>query len=413
MLVRDVRSERNWLMGVRTVSLVGSTGSIGTQALQVVAAQPERFRVVALCAQKSVVALAEQAERVHPDLVVIGDSSRAADLSARLGPGVQVMTGPEGLRAAATAADVVVNGVVGFAGLPITLAALEAGRRLALANKESLIAGAPIVQEARKTPGAQLLPVDSEHCAIHQCLAASLPQERFGGDGTVTEHAAVARLLVTASGGPFRGRTRDALASVTVEDALAHPTWRMGPKITVDSSTLMNKGLEVIEAHELFGIPYDQIDVVVHPQSIVHSMVEFVDGATLAQLSNPDMRLPIGYAMGWPERISTPFGRLDWTESCSLSFEPPDRSVFVCLDLAYRAGRAGGPFPAWLNAANEVAVGAFLAKRISWLAISDVVDAVLAKCPGGPVTSLDDVLDADRQARLHAEALVHGWQEAA
>ncbi|MHB8221043.1 MAG: 1-deoxy-D-xylulose-5-phosphate reductoisomerase [Acidimicrobiales bacterium] len=425
-------------MGVRTVSLVGSTGSIGVQALQVVAAQPERFRVVALCAHRSVAALAEQAERVHPDLVVIGEPSRAAELAARVGPGVQVMAGVEGLRAAATAADVVVNGVVGFAGLPVTLAALEAGCRLALANKESLIAGAPIVQRARKTAGAQLLPVDSEHCAIHQCLASSsssdLPEgdgtegdgtegdgtaadgtaaDGTEGDGTAADAAMVARLLVTASGGPFRGRTRESLTSVSVDDALAHPTWRMGPKITIDSSTLMNKGLEVIEAHELFGIPYERIEVVVHPQSVVHSMVEFVDGATLAQLSNPDMRLPIGYAMGWPERITTAYGRMDWTSSCSLTFEPPDRSVFVSLDLAYRAGSAGGPFPAWLNAANEVAVGAFLDRRISWLAIPDVVDAVLEKCPGDPLTSLDDVLDADRQARRHAEVCVQSRMEAA
>ncbi len=248
--------------------------------------------------------------------------------------------------------------MVGFAGLPVTLAALEAGARLALANKESLIAGAPVVQRARRTPGAEIVPVDSEHCAIHQCLSAV--------DGSADErNAQVARLIVTASGGPFRGRSRSQLASVGVDDALAHPTWSMGPKITIDSSTLMNKGLEVIEAHELFGIPYERVHVMVHPQSIVHSMVELVDGTTLAQLSRPDMRLPIGYAMGWPRRLDVPFGAIDWTQALELTFEAPDRSVFRCLDLAYEAGRRGGSAPAWLNAANEVAVEAFLGRTAS------------------------------------------------
>ena len=247
--------------------------------------------------------------------------------------GTEVLVGIPGLVAAAGAADVVLNAVVGFAGLPVTMAALEAGKRLALANKESLIAGAPVVQKARRTPGAEIVPVDSEHCAIHQCLATV--------DGPTT----VARLLLTASGGPFRGWTAAQLDSVTVDDALAHPTWRMGPKITIDSSTLMNKGLEVIEAHELFGISYDRIDIVVHPQSIVHSMVELRDGSTMAQLSAPDMRLPIGYALGWPDRSPVPFGALDWTSPTTLTFEPPDREVFRCIDLAYqRRGQRGiGP----------------------------------------------------------------------
>ncbi len=261
--------------------------------------------------------------------------------------------GTEGLAAIATLAEVAVNGVVGFAGLTVTMAALEAGRRLALANKESIIAGAPVVQRARRTPGAEIIPVDSEHCAVHQCLRAGRRGE-------------VERLLLTASGGPFRGRTPEELASVDVADALVHPTWSMGPKITVDSSTLMNKGLEVIEAHELFGIPYDAIDVVVHPQSVVHSMVEFTDGAVVAQLSMPDMRLPIGYALAYPDRLSTAFGAIDWSKLAVLEFEQPDRTLFRCLDLAYRAGRDGDLAPAWLNAANEVAVAAFLDGRISW-----------------------------------------------
>ncbi|MGH9088353.1 MAG: 1-deoxy-D-xylulose-5-phosphate reductoisomerase, partial [Acidimicrobiales bacterium] len=303
-----------------------------------------------------------------------------------------VLAGPEGLVAAARAAEVVVNGVVGFAGLPVTLAALEAGRRLALANKESLIAGAPVVQRARQTPGAEIVPVDSEHCAIHQCLAA-VP----GG---------VARLWVTASGGPFRGRGLDELATVGIDDALSHPTWNMGRKITIDSSTLMNKGLEVIEAHELFDVPYDRIEVVVHPQSIVHSMVETVDGATIAQLSLPDMRLPIGYAMGWPERLPVAFGAIDWTAPLSLQFEPPDRAVFSCLALAYEAGRRGRSAPAWLNAANEVAVAAFLDGRLGWLGIAEVVADTLEACDEAPLEAVEDVLEADRRARAFAEAAV-------
>jgi 1-deoxy-D-xylulose-5-phosphate reductoisomerase len=393
---------------MKTVSLVGSSGSIGTQAVDVVDAAPDRFRVVAIAAQRSVDVLAAQAEHLRPELVAVGDASLAADLAGRLPAGTELVCGPEGLVAAAQAAEVVVNGVVGFAGLPVTMAALEAGRRLALANKESLIAGAPVVQRARATPGAELVPVDSEHCAIHQCLSAAAGQP---GDGEAAASgpgagAAVARLLVTASGGPFRGRRREELASVGVAEALAHPTWAMGPKITIDSSTLMNKGLEVIEAHALFGIPYDRIDVVVHPQSIVHSMVQLVDGSSIAQLSHPDMRLPIGYAMGWPDRLPHAFGAIDWSQPLSLQFEPPDRETFACLDLAYQAGRAGGPAPAWLNAANEVAVAAFIDGGLDWLGIADVVRATLDACDGAPLRSVKDVLEADRQARVLAEAAV-------
>jgi 1-deoxy-D-xylulose-5-phosphate reductoisomerase len=407
MLIRgSSERETGEAMGEATVSLVGSTGSIGTQAAEVVGCEPDRFRVVALAAQRSVDVLAAQAQRFRPGLVAIGDPALAAELAARVPAGTEVMAGPEGLAAAAAAAEVVVNGVVGFAGLPVTLAALEAGRRLALANKESLIAAAPVVQRARRTPGARIVPVDSEHCAIHQCLAAA-------GGGTPPAAAAVARLLVTASGGPFRGRTPAELASVSVEDALSHPTWRMGPKITVDSSTLMNKGLEVIEAHELFGVGYDRIEVVVHPQSVVHSMVELVDGATIAQLSLPDMRLAIGYAMGWPERITTAFGAIDWGSPMALTFEPPDRAVFPCLDLAYGAGRRGGAAPAWLNAANEVAVAAFLAGRLAWPGIAQVVEETLAACTDGPMGSVGDVLEADRLARRSAEAAVARRKEAA
>ncbi len=403
-------------MGVSTVSLVGSTGSIGTQAVQVVEADPERFRVVALAARRSVDRLAEQAARLRPSLVVIGEARLRARLASLLAPGTEVMVGAEGLAAAARAADVVVNGVVGFAGLPVTLGALQAGRRLALANKESLIAGAPVVQAARRTPGAQIVPVDSEHCAIHQCLraaGAALPDGAVPPAGAAPQAELVARLLVTASGGPFRGRSRGELAGVRVEDALRHPTWAMGPKITVDSSTLMNKGLEVIEAHELFGVPYDRIEVVVHPQSVVHSMVELVDGTTMAQLSQPDMRLPIGYAMGWPERLRRAYGVMDWGSAMTLTFEPPDRTQFACLDLAYRAGRQGGAAPAWLNAANEVAVDAFLEDRLPWLGIAEVVADTMDDWRDEPLDSVEAVLEADRAARVRARAAVERRRAAA
>jgi 1-deoxy-D-xylulose-5-phosphate reductoisomerase len=376
------------------VSLVGSTGSIGTQAIDVVQASDGRFEVTALAAQSSIDALAEQARLLRPRLVAIGDATLATKLAELVPEGTEVIGGPEGLVAAATAAQVVVNGVVGFAGLPVTMAALEGGRRLALANKESLIAGAPIVQRARATPGAEIVPVDSEHCAVHQCLSA------------VPDLDDVARLWITASGGPFRGRTKERLRGVTREDALAHPTWKMGPKITIDSSTLMNKGLEVIEAHELFGIDYDRIEVVVHPQSIVHSMVELVDGATIAQLSIPNMRLPIGYAMGYPDRLDVAYGPVDWRNRLELTFEPPDRQLFACLDLAYAAGRTGGGAPAWLNAANEVAVAAFLADRIEWLAIAEVVAETLDAYDNAPIDSFEAVLDADRAARHRASRAV-------
>jgi 1-deoxy-D-xylulose-5-phosphate reductoisomerase len=379
---------------MRSVSLLGSTGSIGTQALDVLRGEPQRFTLTALAAQRSSDLLLAQAAEFHPALVVIGDGALYRTVRDGVPPGTEVMVGLDGMVAAAGAADVVLNAVVGFAGLPVTMAALESGKRLALANKESLIAGAPVVQKARRTPGAEIVPVDSEHCAVHQCLAA------------VNDPSSVARLLLTASGGPFRGRTAAQLAQVTIADALAHPTWSMGPKITVDSSTLMNKGLEVIEAHELFGLPYDRIEVVVHPQSIVHSMVELRDGSTLAQLSEPDMRLPIGYALGWPDRAATPFGALDWSRPATLTFEPPDRTVFRCLDLAYAAGRHGGSAPAWLSAANEVAVEAFLAGRLAWHGIAEVVAETLEGWTDEPLDQVESVLAADAAARTRTRAVL-------
>ena len=389
---------------MKTVSLVGSTGSIGTQAIDVVRAEPDRYRVVALGAHRSVDLLAAQAEELRPDVVAIADASLAAKLEEKVPKGVEVTAGPEALAAIAVDAEVVVNGVVGFAGLPVTLAALRAGRRLALANKESLIAGGPVVQAARAgSPDAEIVPVDSEHCAVHQCLRGNPPER-------------VARIVLTASGGPFRGRTAAELAGITVDEALAHPTWSMGPKITVDSSTLMNKGLEVIEAHELFGQGpsgplsgpqgYDRIEVVVHPQSVVHSMVEYSDGATMAQLSMPDMRLPIAYALAYPDRGVAPFGAIDWTALGRLDFEAPDHENFPCLGLAYAAGRAGGDAPATLNAANEVAVAAFLDGLISWLAIAEVIQDTLDGHNGSNLVTAEDVVEADRRARERARQAV-------
>jgi 1-deoxy-D-xylulose-5-phosphate reductoisomerase len=379
------------------VAVLGSTGSIGTQTIDVVTAESDRFQIVALGAYSNIEVLARQAHQLRPRVVALADGDRAAELKELLPPGVALEAGPDALAAVAVEADVVVNGVVGFAGLSVTMATLAAGRRLALANKESLIAGGPVVRRVRNTPGAELVPVDSEHCAVHQCLRAA--------DGT----RRLARVVLTASGGPFRGRSADDLADVTVQDALQHPTWSMGPKITVDSSTLMNKGLEVIEAHELFDVGYDHIDVVVHPQSIVHSMVEFTDGATIAQLSRPDMRLPIGYALAYPDRIGTAFGSMDWSTASTLSFEPPDRATFRCLDLAYAAGRSGRTAPAWLSAANEVAVDAFLDGRIRWSGIAELLDEALGRWDGAEADSLDAVLDADQRARVVARDLIdHG-----
>jgi 1-deoxy-D-xylulose-5-phosphate reductoisomerase len=369
------------------VAIAGSSGSIGTQTIDVIRTERDHFKIVALGVGASVDVLIEQAQEWRPKLVAVADPDRRVEVAERL-PFAEVTADLADL---ADLADVVVNGVVGFAGLAVTVATLRAGKRLALANKESLIAAGPVVQPLRRTPGAELVPVDSEHCAVHQCLRSS--------DRPAQE---LARIVLTASGGPFRGRALADLADVRIDEALAHPTWNMGPKITVDSSTLMNKGLEVIEAHELFGVPYEHIDVVVHPQSIVHSMVEFSDGATIAQLSLPDMRLPIAYALAYPDRAATPFGRIDWARIGHLDFEPPDTTTFRCLPLAYDAGRVGGTAPAWLNAANEVAVAAFLDGQIGWTTIPDVLDAVLSRHDGAMAADVEDVIAADRRARAIA-----------
>ena len=381
-------------MSTVRISIAGSSGSIGTQTLDVVRAENLRcaqglsdieYIVSGLGLGSNIDVLIAQAREFKPSVVAVADVSRHKEVQVAL-PGVTVVRDMADL---VRDADVVVNAVVGFAGLPVTLETLRQGKRLALANKESLIAAGPVVQPLRSVPGAEIVPVDSEHCAVHQCLRS-----------TVRPGVEVSRIVLTASGGPFRGRTIQDLAEVTVEQALAHPTWSMGPKITIDSSTLMNKGLEVIEAHELFGVSYDQIEVVVHPQSVIHSMVEFTDGCTMAQLSMPDMRLPIGYALAHPNRIGTPFGRIDWSTSTHLDFSAPDISTFRCLSLAYQAGRAGGTAPAFLSAANEVAVEAFLAGSLKWPDIAAVVDASLqAHVATDGTLSSADIIEADRTGR--------------
>jgi len=380
------------------LAIAGSSGSIGRQTLDVVRAENARpdngihYEVVGLGVSTSVETLLTQAREFKPSRVAIADISRQEVIRQEL-PGVEVVSEMADL---IDEADVVVNAVVGFSGLAVTLETLRQGKRLALANKESLIAAGPVVQPLRSVPGAEIIPVDSEHCAIHQCLRSSVR--------TVSE---VRRLILTASGGPFRGRSQSDLATVTVDQALAHPTWSMGPKITIDSSTLMNKGLEVIEAHELFGTDYDQIEVVVHPQSVIHSMVEFTDGCTMAQLSLPDMRLPIGYALAHPYRIETPFGDIDWSRLSRLDFEVPDRQTFRCLDLAFQAGRSGGTTPAFLSAANEIAVEAFLAGRLVWTDIAAVIEAALQDHQEfAEVLTTSHIIEADRKGREAANKVM-------
>jgi 1-deoxy-D-xylulose-5-phosphate reductoisomerase len=383
------------------VAVAGSSGSIGTQTLDVIRCEPESYRVVALAVGSASDLVIEQVREFRPEVVVVTDPAARAEVADRLGSAALRAEGLSSIEVSGDLSDVVhtaevvINGVVGFAGLDVTVASLQAGRRLGLANKESLIAAGPVVQPLRLIPGAEILPVDSEHCAIHQCLRSS----HRSSDAPGSE---VARLVLTASGGPFRGRSAAELAAVTVADALAHPTWSMGPKISVDSSTLMNKGLEVIEAHELFGVDYAQIEVVVHPQSVIHSMVEFFDGSTIAQLSMPDMRLPIGYALGYPDRISTPFGRIDWAQLHRLDFELPDLTTFSSLAVAYQAGRIGGTAPAWLSAANEVAVEAFLAGQIRWNQIAGICVDTLERHDGHLPVSIEDVIAADALARVKA-----------
>nr|WP_185050221.1 1-deoxy-D-xylulose-5-phosphate reductoisomerase [Thermocatellispora tengchongensis] len=389
----------------RRVVLLGSTGSIGTQALDVIARNPGRFRVAGLAARGGRVdLLARQAAEFGAEVVAVADAGvvpRLREALAGLGARAEVLAGAEGVaEVAAWPCDVVLNGIDGALGLSSTLAALEAGRVLALANKESLIMGGPLVKRLAK-PG-MLVPVDSEHSALAQCLWADGP---WGYDGQVGARQ-VRRLIVTASGGPFRGRTRAELAGVTPEQALAHPTWSMGPVITVNSATLVNKGLEVIEAHLLYDIGFDRITVVVHPQSVVHSMVEFTDGSTIAQASPPDMRLPISLALGWPERVPGAAPAVDWTSAHTWTFEPLDDEAFPAVALARQVGTAGGTAPAVYNAANEVCVEAFRAGRLPFLGIVDTVAEVVAAHTPAPADSVEEILDADAWARARAGELV-------
>jgi 1-deoxy-D-xylulose-5-phosphate reductoisomerase len=379
----------------RRVVILGSTGSIGVQALDVVARAPAgELEVVGLSAGTDHETLVSQARSFGVKRIALADPDAAA-LAGELWTDGELLSGPDGLVKLVVEADcdLVLNAIVGSAGLVPTVAVLGEGIDLALANKESLVVGGELVTQLAEATGAAIIPVDSEHSAIHQLLAGQPP-------GTVE------RLLVTASGGPFRGRGIEDLREVTIEQALDHPTWAMGGKITIDSATLMNKGLEVIEAHHLFGTPYGQIDVVVHPQSIVHSLIQLCDGATLAHLGYPDMRVPISYALHYPERVDVPVPPLDLAALGSLTFEPVDDRTFSCLRLARAAGVAGGTAPCILNAANEVAVHAFLRGRLPFLAIAEVIERTLEVVPSGQIHSFDSLAAADGDARLEAGAIV-------
>ena len=374
---------------MKGLAILGSTGSIGTNVLRVVDAFPDRLSVVGLAAGTSVERLAEQVARYRPRIVSVADAAALERLSRLVDlAGLRAVCGTPGMVEVATREDasMVVASAVGAVGLVPTYRALEAGKDVALANKETLVmAGELMLARARET-GARLLPIDSEHCALHECL-----------DGRRVEE--VSRLLLTASGGPFRNRPRESFPLITREEALAHPTWRMGPKITIDSATLMNKGLEVIEARWLFGVPADKIDVIVHPQSVVHSLVELVDGTVLAQLGVTDMRMPIQYALSYPERWPAAIPGLDFSKLMQLEFAPPDRAKFPCLGLAYRALEQGGTAAASLNAANEEAVAAFLDGRTSFDGIPATIEDVLDAEPPTAAVALEDVLEADRRAR--------------
>ena len=387
---------------MRRIAVLGATGSIGGSTLDVVARHPEQFRASVLTANHRVEALVELCVRHRPDLAVVADPAHERELARRLadaGVYCEVASGPAALVAAASGelCDTVVAAIVGAAGLESTLAAAHAGKRLLLANKESIVMAGPLLLQAIASGGGALIPVDSEHNALFQCLPGGRPELARSG---------VRRLILTASGGPFRGRSRAELAHVTPDQACKHPNWVMGRKISVDSATLMNKGLEVIEAHHLFGAPIEAIDVVVHPQSLIHSMVEYVDGSVLAQLGNPDMRTAIAHALAWPERVESGVSPLDLAACAPLQFEAPDLATFRCLALAFQALRAGGDAPAVLSAANEVAVEAFLAGTLAFLSIADVVEAVLAELPAQAVVDIPTLLERDRAAREAARRVL-------
>jgi 1-deoxy-D-xylulose-5-phosphate reductoisomerase len=382
-------------MNRRTVSILGATGSVGTSTLDLIERQPERFEVVALTAAKNVAALADAARRTGARLAVIDDPDLLGELEQRLeGSGCRAATGREALaEAAAGEAEWVMAAIVGCAGLGPVMAAIEAGRTVALANKEALVTAGDLMTVAAQRSGATILPVDSEHNAIFQCLAG----------GHIDQ---VSKLVLTASGGPFRALSREAMAGMTPEQAVAHPNWTMGAKISVDSATMMNKGLELIEAHHLFGLPSERIEILVHPQSVIHSMVEYIDGSVLAQLGSPDMRIPIAHALAYPERMETPAEKLDLARIGSLSFEAPDTGRFPALRLARQALEAGGALPIALNAANEEAVAAFLDRRIGFLGIAKTVEETMARTGAAAPRSIADVIDIDREARARAQALM-------
>lgn len=378
------------------VVILGATGSVGVNTLRVIEQFPERFEVIGLTAYRNVKLLAEQARRFNPGKITVGRREEAEDLAVSLRmPSVQIGFGVEDLIEMATLkdADLVVSSIVGAAGLVPTLAAVNAGKRIALANKETLVMAGRLVMEAAARHGAEIIPVDSEHSAIFQCLAGE-------------DKKKVRRLILTASGGPFYGLTTENMDRVTPEDALRHPQWKMGQKISIDSASLMNKGLEVIEARWLFDIPVDRIQVLVHPQSIVHSMVEFEDGSVLAQMGNPDMRVPISYALSYPDRLGTGLAPLDLVNKGPLTFMPPDQERFPCLSLAYEAINQGGLMPAVLNAANEVAVEAFLDMRLGFLEIAEIIRKTMAEMDVQDYTTVEDVLRADLKARKVARGFI-------
>jgi 1-deoxy-D-xylulose-5-phosphate reductoisomerase len=387
------------------VAVLGSTGSVGESTLDVLARHPGRFRLVAVAAHHSAAKLAAQIRSWQPPYAALADESAVSELRALLGtaaPRTRVLAGPGALEELATLAEVecVMAAIVGAAGLRSTLAAARAGKRLLLANKESLVMGGPLLVKAVRESGATLLPIDSEHNAIFQCLPA--------GARAGVAPPGVTRVLLTCSGGPFRDTPREALLDATPEMACAHPVWVMGRKISVDSATLMNKGLELIEACLLFGLTPAQVEILVHPQSIVHSLVEYADGSTLAQLSAPDMRTPIAHALGWPERISAGVQFLDLIKARHLDFYAPDYDKFRCLTLARAAALAGGLQPVTLNAANEVAVEAFLERRLNFPGIAAVIEAVMERDAGGAIGGLDDVLAADAEGRQRARERIVG-----
>jgi 1-deoxy-D-xylulose-5-phosphate reductoisomerase len=383
---------------MKRLLILGSTGSIGTQALDVVARAGDAFEVVGLSAGTQHEAVVAQARAHGVRRIGLTDPHAAARAAETWTEG-EVLGGPEGLveLVARSEADLVLNAIVGSAGLGPTIVALTEGIDLALANKESLVVGGELVTALAEATGAQVIPVDSEHSALHQLIGAETGARPPG---------TIDRLVLTASGGPFRGRSREELDGVTVEEALRHPTWAMGGKITIDSATLMNKGLEIIEAHHLFGTPYDRIDVVVHPQSIVHALVTLCDGASLAHLGHPDMRVPIAYALHHPDRVDVPVPALDLAAVGSLTFEPPDEEAFPCLRLARAAAVAGGTGPCVLNAANEVAVHAFLGGRLAFMGIPDVIERTLDRVGAAAVHSFDSLYEADAHARAVAGELV-------